>query len=93
MKTGVRIVSTARGGIINEAALLEALESGKVAGAALDVFTKEPPENTPLTQHRKVIATPHIGAQTIESQSRVAEVIANEVIHALKGELLKWKVV
>lgn len=93
MKTGVRIVSTARGGIIDEAALLEALASGKVAGAALDVFSKEPPGNTQLTKHPKVIATPHIGAQTSESQSRVAEDIANEVIHALRGEALKWKVV
>lgn len=92
MKDGVRIVCAARGGIIDEAALLNALNSGKVAGAALDVFEKEPPGLTELVSHPRVIATPHIGAQTAEAQSRAAEDIANEVLAALQGESLRWKV-
>ena len=92
MKEGVRILSTARGGIINEAAMLEALNNGKVAGAALDVFEKEPPGLTDLVSHPRVIATPHIGAQTAEAQSRAAEDIANEVLAALRGKSLRWKV-
>src|SRR6185369_11590017 len=73
MKDGVRIVCAARGGIIDESALLGALNSGKVAGAALDVFEKEPPGLTELVAHPRVIATPHIGAQTVEAQSRASE--------------------
>ena len=92
MKDGVRIISTARGGIIDEVALLEALNSGKVAGAALDVFEKEPPGFTELVSHPRVIATPHIGAQTAEAQSRAAEDIASEVLSALQGKPLRWKV-
>lgn len=92
MKDGVRIVSTARGGIINESALLDALNSGKVAGVALDVFEKEPPGLTELVSHPRVIATPHIGAQTAEAQSRAAEDIAKEVLAALHGKPLRWKV-
>ncbi len=92
MKDGVRIVSTARGGIIDESALLAALNSGKVAGAALDVFGKEPPGLTELGSHPRVISTPHIGAQTVEAQSRAADDIANEVLAALQGKPLRWKV-
>jgi D-3-phosphoglycerate dehydrogenase len=92
MKDGVRIASAARGGIISEPALLEALNSGKVAGAALDVFAAEPPGLTDLVKHPKVIATPHIGAQTAEAQSRAAVDIANEVLTALRGEELHWRV-
>ena len=92
MKDSVRIISTARGGIIDEEALLSALKSGKVAGAALDVFEKEPPGLTELVSHPRVIATPHIGAQTAEAQSRAAEDIANEVLSALRGKNLRWKV-
>lgn len=92
MKDGVRIISTARGGIIDEAALLASLNSGKVAAAALDVFEKEPPGLTDLVAHPRLIATPHIGAQTAEAQTRAAEDIANEVLAALNGESLRWKV-
>ncbi len=92
MKNGVRLVCAARGGIINESALLYALNSGKVAGAALDVFAQEPPEASELVAHPKMIATPHIGAQTAEAQARAAEDIANEVLAALNGEPLHWKV-
>lgn len=93
MKRGVRIVCAARGGIIDESALLTALESGQVAGAALDVYASEPPGASELVVHPKVIATPHVGAQTAEAQSRAAEDIANEVLAALNDEPLRWKVV
>jgi D-3-phosphoglycerate dehydrogenase len=93
MKRGVRVLSAARGGIIDESALLAALESGQVAGAALDVFASEPPGATELVTHPKVIATPHVGAQTAEAQARAAEDIANEVLAALNGELLRWKII
>ncbi len=92
MKDGVRIVCAARGGIIDEAALLAALNSGKVAGAALDVFAAEPPGPTELVKHPRVICTPHIGAQTVEAQTRASEDIAHEVLAALRGGPLRWKV-
>jgi D-3-phosphoglycerate dehydrogenase len=92
MKDGVRIVCAARGGIIDETALLAALNSGKVAGVGLDVFTTEPPGLTELIQHPHVVATPHVGAQTVEAQARAAEDIANEVLAALRGQPLRWKV-
>jgi D-3-phosphoglycerate dehydrogenase / 2-oxoglutarate reductase len=92
MKDGVRIVCAARGGIIDEAALLAALDSGKVAGAGLDVFAAEPPGATELVRHPRVICTPHIGAQTAEAQTRAAEDIAHEVLAALRGQPLRWRV-
>ena len=92
MKDGVRIVCAARGGIIDESALVAALNSGKVAGAALDVFGQEPPGLTEAVSHPRVIATPHIGAQTAEAQSRASEDIANEVLSALQNKPLRWKV-
>lgn len=92
MKDGVRIVCAARGGIIDESALVAALNSGKVAGAALDVFGKEPPGLTEAVSHPRVIATPHVGAQTAEAQSRASEDIAHEVLSALQGVSLRWRV-
>jgi D-3-phosphoglycerate dehydrogenase len=92
MKDGVRIVCAARGGIIKESALVEALNSGKVAGAALDVFEKEPPGLSEAVSHPRVIATPHIGAQTAEAQVRAGNDIAEEVLNALQGKALRWKV-
>ncbi len=93
MKPGVRIVCTARGGLIDEAALLQALEAGRVAGAALDVFAEEPPGATRLVTHPRVIATPHVAAQTVEAQQRAAVDIAMEVLGALRGEPLRWRVI
>lgn len=93
MKRGVRIVDAARGGIIDETALLGAIESGQVAAAALDVFASEPPGLSALVAHPNVVATPHIGAQTEEAQDRAAEDIASEVLNALRGEPLRWKIV
>lgn len=92
MKDGVYIVCTARGGIIDEKALLDALNSGKVAGAALDVFETEPPEFKELVNHPKVIATPHIAGQTKEAQRRAAKDISKEVLTALNGGKLRWQV-
>ncbi len=92
MKRGVRLVCTARGGLIDEAALMGALESGQVAGAALDVFADEPPGLTPLIVHPHLIATPHTSAQTVEAQKRAAVDIAQEVLRALLGEPLRWRV-
>jgi len=93
MKDGVYIICTARGGIIDEKALLKALNSGKVAGAALDVFETEPPVFKELINHPKVIATPHIAGQTNEAQRRASFDISMEVLTALKGEKLHWRVV
>ena len=93
MKRGVRLICTARGGLIDEIALHGALETGQVAGAALDVFASEPPGLTALVSHPNLIATPHIAAQTAEAQARAAEDIATEVLAALQGEALRWKIV
>jgi D-3-phosphoglycerate dehydrogenase len=93
MRDGVRLVCAARGGIVDEAALLASLNSGKVAGAALDVFAAEPPGASELVRHPRVICTPHIGAQTREAQARASEDIATEVLAALRGEPLRWKVI
>ena len=92
MKDGVRIVCAARGGVIEETALLAALESGKVAGAALDVFEAEPPGESALAMHPHVVATPHIGAQTSEAQLRAGYDILSEVVAGLDGKPLRWKV-
>jgi len=93
MKDGVRIICAARGGVVDEAALLAALESGKVAGAALDVFASEPPGVTPLVSHPKVICTPHMGAQTHEAQVRAGVDIAEEVVAVLEDRSPRWTVV
>ncbi len=93
MKKGAFIICAARGGVIDETALYEALESGHIGGAGLDVYATEPPGASPLVSHPRVVATPHIGAQTKEAQTRVAMDIATEVLAALKGEKLRWRVV
>lgn len=93
MKDGVRIICTARGGIIDEKALLDALNSGKVAGAALDVFETEPPVFQELVNHPRVVATPHMAGQTKEAQRRASLDISREVLTALKGEQLHWRIV
>lgn len=93
MKDGVRIICAARGGVIDQKALLAALESGKVAGAALDVFEKEPPGDDALVMHPNVICTPHLGAQTAEAQLRAGFDILSEVVAALEKEPLRWQIV
>jgi D-3-phosphoglycerate dehydrogenase len=84
MKDGVRILNVARGGVINEETLEEAIKSGKVAGAALDVYTEEPPACRTLIEMDQVICTPHQGASTKEAQINVGIDAANQVIAALK---------
>jgi len=84
MKPGVRLINCARGGIVNEEALYEALTSGKVAGAALDVYAVEPPTDWKLAKLDNVICSPHIGAQTKEAQGRVAAEVADILIEFAK---------
>jgi len=86
MKKGVILINCARGGVVSEKDLLEALKSGKVASAAMDVFENEPPtpEEYELIKHPRVSVTPHIGASTVEAQERVGEEIATKVVSALK---------
>jgi D-3-phosphoglycerate dehydrogenase len=80
MKSGVRLINCARGGIVNEAALYEALTNGKVAGAAVDVYAEEPPTDWKLAKLDNVVCSPHIGAQTKEAQGRVAAEVADILI-------------
>ncbi|WP_422443994.1 phosphoglycerate dehydrogenase [Thermoanaerobacterium sp. DL9XJH110] len=89
MKDGVMLINCARGGIIDEKALYDALKSGKIAGCALDVFEHEPPIESPLIALPNVIATPHLGASTAEAQISVAKEVARDVMRALKGEIVK----
>ncbi len=84
MKNGVRIVNCARGGIIDEAALYDALTNGKVAGAALDVYAEEPPTDWKLEKLPNVIGSPHIGAATHEAQGRVGAEVADKLIEFAK---------
>ncbi|MGD1987526.1 MAG: phosphoglycerate dehydrogenase, partial [Desulfobacterales bacterium] len=84
MKDGVMIINCARGGIVSEADLNESLKSGKVAGAALDVFESEPPGVCPLFEIDRVICTPHLGASTLEAQTNVAVMVAEQIIAYLR---------
>jgi|YNPNPStandDraft_1061719.scaffolds.fasta_scaffold01715_1 D-3-phosphoglycerate dehydrogenase len=85
IKPGARLINCARGGIVNEAALLKALDDGRLSGAALDVFTKEPPLDSPLLDHPRVVVTPHLGASTHEAQVAVAYDVARQVVDVLNG--------
>ncbi|KKY14165.1 putative d-3-phosphoglycerate dehydrogenase [Diplodia seriata] len=91
MKPTARLLNVARGGVIDEAALLAALDAGTVAGAAIDVFTTEPPApGSPAAQlvaHPKVVATPHLGASTVEAQENVSIDVCEQVVAILAGEL------
>jgi D-3-phosphoglycerate dehydrogenase len=87
MKKGVILINCARGGIINEKDLYEAIKGGRVAGAALDVFEKEPAVGNPLLELEEVVSTPHLGASTGEAQENVAIAIAQQVVdYLLRGE-------
>jgi len=86
MKPGVRLINCARGGIIDEHALYQAIVSGHVAGAALDVFEEEPPMAHPLLELPEVIATPHLGASTVEAQEKVARDVSIDVLRVLRNE-------
>lgn len=91
-KAGVMLINCARGGIIDEAALQHLLETGHIAGAALDVFSQEPPENRGLIDLENVIVTPHIAASTKEAQLNVAVTVAEEVLNFANGKPLRYKI-
>jgi D-3-phosphoglycerate dehydrogenase len=91
-RPGLRIVNTARGGILDEEALDAAIRSGRVAGAALDVFAKEPTTKSPLFALDSVVVTPHLGASTREAQDKAGETIAEQVLLALSGGFVPYAV-
>ncbi len=87
MKPEALFINCGRGGLVDEDALLAALEAGRIAGAGLDVYEDEPTHRQALTGHPRVVATPHIGAQTKEAQERIAIETAHMVLAALDGEV------
>ncbi|MCI4325895.1 MAG: hydroxyacid dehydrogenase [Thermoplasmata archaeon] len=89
MRRGSFLINVARGPLVDEVALLAALDSGQLAGAALDVFETEPPTNAKLLGHPRVLATPHLGASTHEGQSLAGEQVVDEALRALRGEPLQ----
>jgi D-3-phosphoglycerate dehydrogenase len=91
-KPTLRIVNTARGGIIDEAALADALREGRVAGAAIDVWATEPTTESPLFELPNVVVTPHLGASTAEAQDKAGQTIAEQVVLALRGEFVPYAV-
>jgi D-3-phosphoglycerate dehydrogenase len=88
MRPGVRIINASRGGIVNEADLADAVSSGRVAGAALDVFATEPTTESPLFELPQIVVTPHLGASTREAQDKAGVDVAEAVAAALRGELV-----
>ena len=92
MKPSARVINTARGGIVDEAALKTALDEGWIAGAAIDVFEKEPLTSHPLFESDKVVVTPHLGASTAEAQERVAVDVAEQIMAVLRGEPARYAV-
>lgn len=87
-KPGVQLINVARGGIIDESALLDALNEGIVGGASLDVFTEEPPTNSELLSHPRIVVTPHLGASTVEAQEKVAVSVSREIIDILENNTI-----
>ena len=85
-------MNTARGGIVDEAALAEAVREGRIAGAALDVFAAEPTTESPLFELENVVVTPHLGASTVEAQDKAGQTIAEQVVLALRGEFVPFAV-
>jgi len=83
MKDGAGIVNAARGGVIDEVALVKAIETGKISNAALDVFEGEPSPEIPLLMNKNISLTPHIGAATLEAQTRIGEELASQIINIL----------
>jgi D-3-phosphoglycerate dehydrogenase len=93
MKKGVRIINSARGGIVDEAALARALDSGQVASAGLDVFSAEPiPDDFPLAKYDNVVMTPHLGASTAEGQDRAGVIVAEQIVAGLTGGVVTYAV-
>ena len=91
-KPGLRVINTARGGIVNESALADAIRSGHIQGAGLDVFAKEPTTESPLFELSSVVVAPHLGASTVEAQDKAGVTIAEMVILALKGDFVPFAV-
>src|SRR5205085_6922738 len=91
-KPGLRIINTARGGIVDEAALAAAVRDGVVAGAAIDVFAQEPTTESPLFALDTVVVTPHLGASTVEAQDKAGNTIAEQIVLALNGEFVPFAV-
>ncbi|HUF53081.1 MAG TPA: phosphoglycerate dehydrogenase [Dehalococcoidia bacterium] len=92
MKPTARVINTARGGIIDEGALVKVLKEGVIAGAAIDVFEQEPITEHPLFEIDGVVVTPHLGASTAEAQERVAVDVAEQIVDVLNGEPARWAV-
>ncbi|MFO7773048.1 MAG: phosphoglycerate dehydrogenase [Dehalococcoidia bacterium] len=92
LKPTARIINCARGELIDEEAVVKAIKAGRIAGAAFDVFAKEPVTDSPLFEEEKIIVTPHLGASTIEAQTSVARDIAEEVLAVLQGRFSKYAV-
>ena len=92
VKPGVYLINTARGELIDEGALVRAIDDGRVAGAGIDVFREEPPGESPLLTHESIIVTPHLGALTAEAQERAAVDVAQEVLSVLRGEPARYAV-
>ncbi len=88
MRESSYLVNLARGALVDEAALIAALDSGRIAGAALDVYEVEPPTNERLLRHPRVLPTPHLGASTIEGQARAGRLVVDDVLRDLRGEPL-----
>ncbi len=91
-KPNLRIVNVARGGIVDETALADAIREGRVAGAALDVFSKEPMTESPLFELPSVVVTPHLGASTVEAQDKAGITIAEQLLLALRGDFVPFAV-
>jgi D-3-phosphoglycerate dehydrogenase len=92
LKSTARIINCARGGLIDEAAIVKAVRTGRIAGAAFDVFEKEPITDSPLFAEERIIVTPHLGASTIEAQASIARDIADEILAVLQGRFSKYAV-
>lgn len=92
MKPDARLINTSRGGILDETALAEAIKAGRIGGAGLDVFEKEPTTSSPLFELEQVVVTPHLGASTHEAQDKAGVTIAEQVSLALRGELAQYAV-
>ena len=88
MKDGVYLINCARGKVVEELALIEALNSGKVAGAGIDVFEEEPTKNVKLINNPKVSVTPHIGAATKEAQERIGDEVVNTIVDFVANNLV-----
>jgi D-3-phosphoglycerate dehydrogenase len=92
MKPTARIINTARGGLVDDEALVKAIEAGKLAGAAIDVFTTEPLPNSSLYKNDRIIITPHLGASTVEAQALVSEDVAEQIVDIFNGQPARYAV-